>query len=145
MIEILRQYLMNRLGTDVDNLEIVLDSFKPIEVKRNEIILRQGDVCRNVYFVASGCLQVYVYDAEMNETTRDLVIENNWCSELISFGSGKPASENIRALEASQLIAIEGHLANPEKDIIGPGFDLVGNNDTLRTNCQLWYSSTPNR
>jgi hypothetical protein len=35
----------------------------------------------------------------MNETTRDIVIEENWCSELISFGSGKPASENIRTVE----------------------------------------------
>lgn len=107
MIEILKQHIVNRLGNDIDKLELVLSKFKPIEAKRHQQLLTQGDVCKYVYFVAKGCLQVYVYDNEMNETTRDIVIEDNWCSELISFGSGQPATENIRTVEPSQLFAID--------------------------------------
>lgn len=43
----------------------------------------------------------------MNETTRDIITENNWCSELISFGSGNAASENIKTIEHSQLLTID--------------------------------------
>jgi CRP-like cAMP-binding protein len=107
MIEILQQHIIKRLGNNVENLELVLSKFKPIEVKRNEQLLAQGEICKHVYFIAKGCLQVYVHDANMNETTRDIVIEDNWCSELISFGSGQPSTENIRAIEASQLLAID--------------------------------------
>ncbi len=103
----LSQHLISRLGNDIENLEIVLDSFKHISVKRNEVLLTQGTVCNNVYFVASGCLQVYAYDNEGNETTRDIITEDNWCSELLSFGSGNPATENIRAVEPSELYAID--------------------------------------
>ena len=94
MIEVLRNHIINRLGNDLDNLEKVLSSFKHTTAKRNEQLLQQGDICKNVYFIAKGCLQVYVFDKDFNETTRDIVIEDNWCSELLSFGSGKPATEN---------------------------------------------------
>lgn len=106
MIAALREHLLNRLQDDISDLDKVLGHFMPIACKRNELLLREGEVCRKVYFVAAGCLQVYVIDETGNETTRDIVTENNWCSELISFGSQKPATENIRAAEPSQLCAI---------------------------------------
>jgi CRP-like cAMP-binding protein len=107
MIEVLRQHIVNHLGKNISNIDLVLSKFKHIETKRNEQLLTQGEVCKYVYFIAKGCLQVYVYDKDMNETTRDIIVEDNWCSELMSFGSGKPATENIRAIEPSHLLAID--------------------------------------
>ncbi|TAE15906.1 MAG: cyclic nucleotide-binding domain-containing protein [Bacteroidetes bacterium] len=107
MIDVLQQHIIKRLGTNLDNLDLVLSKFVSIEAKRNQQLLVQGNVCKYVYFIAKGCLQVYVYDSEMNETTRDIVLEDNWCSELISFGSGQPANENIRTVEPTQLLAID--------------------------------------
>jgi len=107
MIEVLRQHIIKRLGNDIEGLDKVLSAFKPIHVKRNESLLVQGDSCNYVYFIAKGCLQVYVFDKDFNETTRDIVVEDNWCSELQSFGTGKPANENIRAVESCELFAID--------------------------------------
>ncbi len=107
MITILQQHITKRLGNNIENLDLVLGKFKPIEVKRNELLLSQGEICKHVYFIAKGCLQVFGHDTDMNEATRDIVIEDNWCSELISFGSGQPSTENIRAVEASQLLTID--------------------------------------
>lgn len=107
MVGILRQNLIKRLGDDNSNLDLVLSMFKPMQTGRNEQLLTQGEVCKYVYFLAKGCLKVYSFDNEMNETTRDPVIEENWCSELIRFGSGKPASENIRTVEPCKLLFID--------------------------------------
>ncbi|MBK7884435.1 MAG: cyclic nucleotide-binding domain-containing protein [Chitinophagaceae bacterium] len=107
MIRVLRNHITGRLGNDLDNLDKVLSIFKHITTKRNEQLLQQGDICKYVYFIAKGCLQVYVYDKDFNETTRDIVVEDNWCSELLSFGSGKPATENIRTVEPCELFAID--------------------------------------
>ena len=107
MIQLLKQDISNRLGSDLDNLELVLSQFKPVQVARNEFLVKQGEVCKQVYFIAKGCLQVFVYDQDMNETTRDIAIEGTWCSELLSFGSGKPANENIKAIEPTDLLAID--------------------------------------
>jgi CRP-like cAMP-binding protein len=107
MVNVLHQHLLSRLGNDTAGLDQVLSYFKAITLKRNEQVLRQGDICRWVYFVLSGCLQVFIVDEFGNETTRDIVIENNWCSELISFGTGQSSNENIRAAEPSKLCAID--------------------------------------
>ena len=100
MIDILRQHI-------IDNLEVVLNCFKPLIVDRNKFLVKEGEVCKYVYFIAKGCLQVFVYDADMNETTRDIVTEGTWCSELMSFGSGNPAAENIRTVEPCELLTID--------------------------------------
>ena len=107
MIEVLRNHITSRLGRDIDNLELVLSSFEHIKVKRSHQLLQIGQGCRYVYFVARGCLQIYIPDHNGNETTRDIIVEDNWCSELISFASGKPATENIRAVEPCELFAID--------------------------------------
>jgi CRP-like cAMP-binding protein len=107
MVERLKQHIVARVGEDIDHLDIVLSKFKPIHAKRNTVLLSQGEVCKHIYFVAQGCLQVYTYDHEMNETTRDIILEDNWCSELISFGNRQPTNENIKAVEPSMLLAID--------------------------------------
>lgn len=124
MIEILRNHIVNRLGNDLENLDKVLSAFKHIATKRNEQLLRQGDTCKYVYFIAKGCLQVYIYDKEFNETTRDIVTEDNWCSELLSFGSGNPATENIRTVEPCELFAIDRQNFQKMMETV-PQFDKV--------------------
>ena len=105
-------------------MHLVLSKIKQIETKRKEQRLSEGEVCKTVYFIAKGCLQVYVYDHEMNETTRDIIVEDHWCSELISFGSGKQATENIRTVEPSHLLAID-RMGFQEMMETVPQFDKV--------------------
>lgn len=124
MIEVLRNHIIGRLGNDLANLDEVLSTFKYISTKRNEQLLQQGEICKHVYFIAKGCLQVYVYDKDLNETTRDIVIENNWCSELLSFGTGNPATENIRTVEPCELFAIDRKSFQKMMETV-PQFDKV--------------------
>lgn len=124
MIEVLRKHIITRLGNDLENLEKVISAFKHIRTKRNEQLLQQGDTCNYVYFIAKGCLQVYVYDKDFNETTRDIVLEDNWCTELLSFGSGNPANENIRTVEPCELFAIDRQSFQIMMETV-PQFDKV--------------------
>jgi CRP-like cAMP-binding protein len=124
MIEILRNHIISRLGNSLQDLDLVLSKFTHLQAKRNQQLLRQGEVCRYVYFIASGCLQVYVHDKDMNETTRDIVLEDHWCSELLSFGSKQPAAENIRAVEPSELFCIDRQNFQAMMETV-PQFDKV--------------------
>ncbi len=124
MTEILRQHIISRLGNDVDNLDTVLSYFKPLHIGRNEFLVQEGQVCRQVYFIAKGCLQVFIYDNDKNETTRDIVTEGTWCSELLSFGSGNAATENIRTVEPCELLSIDRHGFQIMMETV-PQFDKV--------------------
>ncbi|MFC4212719.1 Crp/Fnr family transcriptional regulator [Pedobacter lithocola] len=124
MIAVLKNHIISRLGNDIENLDKVIASFTHIKTKRNTQLLKQGDTCKYVYFIAKGCLQVYVYDKDFNETTRDIVVEDNWCSDLVSFGSGNPSQENIRTVEPCELFAIDRKLFQTLMETV-PQFDKV--------------------
>jgi CRP-like cAMP-binding protein len=106
MIDILRKHILTKIGDDTSQLEVVLSKFQHIAVKCDTQLLRQGDVCKHVYFVATGCLQISNLDQNHKETTRDIVTENYWCSELSSFSEQIQAIESITAIEDSNLLAI---------------------------------------
>ena len=106
MLQQLKDHICSRLGNDLDNLEYVLSHFKERKLKRNEYLLKEGEICRQVYFISKGALQVFVNE-DGNENTRDIVLEDNWCSDLISFGSQQPSTEQIRAIEATEVCSID--------------------------------------
>lgn len=106
MITALEQHIRGRIRTDEQQLATVLAHFTLVRVKRNQLLVRQGDVCRWCYFVAKGCVQVFTYDSQGEESTRDLIVDNNWVTELFSFGNQLPANENLRAVEPGYLLAI---------------------------------------
>ncbi|MBY8961316.1 cyclic nucleotide-binding domain-containing protein [Flavobacterium sp. D11R37] len=85
MKEFLEAHIRKRLGENPENLDFVLGHFEPLTVAKNELILTSGKTCSHIYFIVSGCLQVFVHDDDMNENIRDLIIEDNWCSELHSL------------------------------------------------------------
>jgi CRP-like cAMP-binding protein len=103
----LRQHILAKLGGTAPGLEDVLAHFRFRRAARHTQILLQGETCHHLHFLAAGCLQVYGYDASYNETTRDVVLENQWCTDLTSFGTQTPAAENIRAIEDSEIFSVD--------------------------------------
>ena len=105
MLEALRQHLTARLGPEVPQLDQVLSHARPLQTVRNGTLLAQGDVCPAVYFVVQGYVQVLSTAPSGYETTRDFYFENNWVSQLQSFGTQTPSPETLRTPEPSQLLA----------------------------------------
>lgn len=106
MHQILEQHIRSKLGNDTGGLEEVISYFKPVELKRNEYLLREGELCRSCYFIVSGAVQVFTIDAAGNETTRDFIFEEQWLMEINSFLQQVPSKEFFRSIEASQVLAI---------------------------------------
>lgn len=106
MHHILEQHIRSKLGTDTAGLEEVISYFKPLELKRNEYLLREGELCRSCYFMVNGAMQVFTIDASGNETTRDFIFEEQWLMEINSFLQQVPAKEFFRSIEPTQVLAI---------------------------------------
>ncbi|MEZ4951868.1 MAG: Crp/Fnr family transcriptional regulator, partial [Saprospiraceae bacterium] len=104
--EKLKQHIIKRMGKEPDKLDLVLSHFEVVQVKRNEHLLMAGDVCRYVYFIIDGCLQVYVVDKNGNESTRELYVEEQWVTDIFGFQNQTPSNENIKSAEHSTLLRI---------------------------------------
>ncbi|TWF41813.1 CRP-like cAMP-binding protein [Chitinophaga polysaccharea] len=76
-------------------------------VKRKEILLKEGDVARQQFFVINGCLRTYTINANGKEHVLMFAPEDWWCSgDLYSFLSGQKSVNNLEALEPTTLLQI---------------------------------------
>ena len=68
--------------------------------------MTEGTVCRYVYFIVKGCLQVYVIGKNGSESTRSFYFENGWVTDIFGFKNQTPSTEYIKCVEPCQLLRI---------------------------------------
>ena len=81
--------------------------FKERRIKRRQLILQEGDVCKHYTFVSEGCLKLYKIDQNGKERNLQFAIEDEWISDLGSLYSETPSDVYIEALEQSTILQIE--------------------------------------
>jgi CRP-like cAMP-binding protein len=67
---------------------------------KNEYLVREGKICRHLYFLQQGALRGY-YNLEGKEITHWFAFENDFVTSFHSFITEQPAVENIQLLEGS--------------------------------------------
>ncbi len=106
MTEKLKYYL--RINTDLDDKQIdkVVACFKLKAVKKNTILLSEGEICKEFYFVQSGCIRTYYITKQGHEKTRYIAFENSIATSISSFISQQQSFEFVDTIEDSELFAI---------------------------------------
>jgi len=81
------------------------NKFKFKHVKKGELLLLQGEVCRHIFLVSKGCLRLY-YIADDIEITVWFSFESNSAIELSSFLSEAPSAYFMEAIEDSEVLSL---------------------------------------
>jgi CRP-like cAMP-binding protein len=79
---------------------------KKITVSKKEILLKEKEVCRAIYFVNSGTLRAYYADKQDKETTIMFGVADWWITDMYSFLNQVPAIMHIDALENSEVLEL---------------------------------------
>lgn len=88
------------------DIELIHSTVEVRAFKKKAFLLEIDHVCREMYFVAQGCLRLYFINRKLNEQITQFAIENWWISDHASLDTGKPSKYNIQAVENSQIICI---------------------------------------
>ncbi len=107
MFSLLRTHIEKRVHLTDEEFNICTKYFVSKKLKKHQFLLNEGDVCRYVGFVNSGCLREYEIDSKGTEHILQFAIEDWWVSDLNSFLSGLPSNYNIDALEDSEVLLLE--------------------------------------
>ena len=107
MYPLLRAHIEKRVHLTDEEFEISAKYFIPKKLKKHQFLLNEGDICRYVAFVNSGCLRKYTIDNKGSEHITQFAIEDWWISDLDSFFSGLPAKSNIDTLQDSEVLLLE--------------------------------------
>ena len=106
MTEKLKHFLKSQADFDEQQLDKIVAHFRPKSIKRNNILLKEGEVCKEFYFIHTGCIRIYFVDREGFEKTRSVLLDGDIGTALTSFISQKPSIEFIDALENTELLTI---------------------------------------
>ena len=77
------------------------------KIKRRQMILQAGFVCKHYTFVVEGCFKMYGMDDKGYEHNIQFAAEGDWIADIGSFHSQKPSHLFIEAIEPSEIIQIE--------------------------------------
>ena len=78
--------------------------FRVKECKKKDIILTEGKICRDVFFVEKGLLRIYFMDSDGEEKTFHFSLENTFATDYESFLTKTPSKYSIQALEDTTVI-----------------------------------------
>lgn len=87
--------------------QLILGRVQHRNIKRRQMILQEGFVCRHYTFVVKGCFKMYAVDERGIEHNIQFAAENDWIADIGSFHSMKPSMLFIEAVEPSEIIQIE--------------------------------------
>lgn len=91
---------------DAHEMDEIVACFRKKNVNKSQVLLHPGDVCRDFYFVHSGCIRIFFIDKKGTDKTRYVMPDHHIGTALTSFISQKPSVELIEAVEDSVLLVI---------------------------------------
>jgi CRP-like cAMP-binding protein len=87
-------------------MELLFPILQSGTLKKHEYLLKEGDVCRNVYFITDGFFRMFYIDHEGNEINYRFTGKNNFVVDFQSFLLQKPSHFHWQAMQDAEIIAL---------------------------------------
>jgi CRP-like cAMP-binding protein len=88
-------------------LDETLPYFKEIKLKKGDIFVSQGKVCKKIGFIDSGMIRIFYLNHKAEETTYGFCNENCITTSFKSFITQTPSDLVLQAVEESVLLTID--------------------------------------
>jgi len=92
-------------GVRDNDLSTILEDFRLREYQRDDLIFRQGDESRQVYFVLKGKVRVYRISPSGSETSIDIFSTHDVIGELAALDN-QPRSATAKAITPVSLLSM---------------------------------------
>ena len=106
MYKQLKENLSTLIRFTDDEWRIIKSCYTPQLVQKKDLILREGDICRYVWFINKGLTRIFYINKEGEEVSTDFLREGQYVTDFRSFITQTPATINIDALEPCELLAM---------------------------------------
>lgn len=87
------------------DLELFENHTKQNGFNKNDIILKEGEVCKSLYFIQSGSFFQFQYK-DIDEVIIDLHLEGEWMFNHQSLTNQIPSTTTIKAFSKSEVIEL---------------------------------------
>ncbi|MEA5427748.1 Crp/Fnr family transcriptional regulator [Arcicella lustrica] len=105
--EVLIDFFNNYLPLNQEEITLILEKITHRNIKRRQMVLQEGFVCKHYFFVVKGCFKMYGIDNKGNEHNIQFAAEGDWIMDIGSFHTQKPSQLFIEAIEPAEVFQIE--------------------------------------
>jgi CRP-like cAMP-binding protein len=98
----LKNFISRYVTLPEEALEQVAGKFKTKTIKKNDFLLKHGEICKDLVFVQRGCLRLF-YLKDQIEVSVWFAFEHSSAIEIHSFISETPSTYYLQAIEDSEV------------------------------------------
>lgn len=117
-----KKYIQDKTKITDEQFDLISKDIISKKIKKDSILLREGDVCSQVFFVSKGLLRAYTIDSSGKEHIIQFGPEDAWVSDRNSFYFNEPAMFYIDTIEDSEIVFISKDFYEKSEKVI-PGFN----------------------
>lgn len=115
-IAVFKEELQKRVIVQLDEFESFFELWDFRKFKKNEYILKAGEVPKFSIFVLKGCLRQFIVNEKGEETIVYFAEERHWIGDLPALRNKSKSIFNFQAIEKCELLTISAE--NWEKALI---------------------------
>ena len=108
----------------ISDIHDLLKAAKSKSFEKKELILREGSIQNDVYFVRKGLIRQFIINEDGEETTFRFIPENTILVNVDVLLFNQPSRFNFEALEKTKTFSMDYHLGN----------DILSKNPKLHPN-----------
>jgi len=97
--------LFTYLRQDQNKWNIIKDLFLEKDIPARTILLQEGEIAQNIYFIKKGCLRLW-FNNDGKDVTFQFFFENQAVSSIESFMGRQPSSFTLESIEPSTVIML---------------------------------------
>jgi len=86
-------------------VEQIFKNLKISTFAKGDILLKEGNICKHVYFIHKGALRFFYINENGNDITHWFAFEGDFITEVNSFYTQASSSFYIETMENCELIA----------------------------------------
>lgn len=103
----IKKYLSRYVEFNDAEIEELFSKFTRKTFDKKDYLLKEGQICKNNYFLISGLVRSFYIDNKGNEKITQFALENWWVTNMESYVKRVPSYSSIQAIEKTTVLIID--------------------------------------
>ena len=101
----LKKTICGIMPMSASDYELMLPLLQRKTIKKQQHILKEGEICRDIFFLINGFVRMYYIDFDGSEINYRFTDKSNFFVDFQSFLTQKPSRYYWQAMQDSQVLA----------------------------------------
>lgn len=103
----LKTYLLSYSTVTLSSFELLKNLVKFQQISKNDFLINEGDIARNIYFLCTGAMRAYSSDAKGHTYNKNIFLAGKMVGSMVSALLQKPSAFTLQALQDSILLRLD--------------------------------------